>query len=235
MRIKLSILLFFALGISVSAQISMPKVFSSHMVLQRDMDIPVWGNAPAGAEITAQFGNIQTKGIANENGKWMLHLPKFKAGGPYKLVVFHAGKSGQKIVFEDVLVGDVWLASGQSNMEFQVQQAKDAAKEIKQANYPNIRFFNVPHNKSVKRETDILGGSWSVCDSANIKTASAVAYYFARKIHTDINVPIGILQTAWGGTPVEAWTSKEMLLSSTLTHDKVIANDSVNPTHFVKD
>src|ERR1035437_3307989 len=169
MRANLSILLFLALGISASAQISMPKVFSSHMVLQRDMEIPIWGNAPAGAEITAQFANSQTKGIADENGKWMLHLPKFNAGGPYKLVVFQTDKSGQKIVFEDVLVGDVWLASGQSNMELQIQQAKDAAMEIKQANYPNIRFFNVPQNKSVKLETDILGGSWTVCDSVSVK------------------------------------------------------------------
>src|ERR1035437_907885 len=235
MRTKISIFLFLALGFSASAQISMPKVFSSHMVLQRDMDIPIWGNAPAGTEITAQFGKTESKGITDANGKWMLHLPKFKAGGPYKLVVFQTEKPGQKIEFDDVLVGDVWLASGQSNMEFQVQQAKDAAKEIKQANYPNIRFFNVPQNKSVKLETDILGGSWTVCDSVSVKTASAAAYFFARKIHADINVPIGILQTTWGGTPVEAWTSKEMLLTSPITRDKAIANDTVNPTHFVKD
>lgn len=235
MRVKLSVLLFLVLSISVSAQISMPKVFSNHMVLQRDIEIPIWGNAPVGAEITARFGNIQIKGIADENGKWMLHLPPFKAGGPYQLVVFQSGKPEQRIKFDDVLVGDVWLASGQSNMELQVQQAKDAAKEIKQANYPTIRFFFVAHNKSIKPEADIAGGSWQLCDSVNIKTASAVAYYFARKIHADINVPIGILQTTWGGTPVEAWTSKEMLLTSSVTHDKVIANDTVNLTHFVKD
>ncbi|HJV78605.1 MAG TPA: sialate O-acetylesterase [Paludibacter sp.] len=235
MKLRSCIFLFFTLSVLAKAHVSMPKVFSSHMVLQRDMDIPIWGNAPAGTEITAQFGNTQTKGITDANGKWMLHLPKFKAGGPYKLVVSQTGKPGPKIVFDDVLVGDVWLASGQSNMELQVQQAKDAAKEIKQANYPNIRFFNVPHNKSVKLETDILGGSWTVCDSVSIRTVSAVAYYFARKIHTDINVPIGILQTTWGGTPVEAWTSKEMLLASPITRDKAIANDTVNPTHFVKD
>jgi len=235
MKFRFLSIFFLFSNIIVSAQISMPKVFSNHMVLQRDIEIPVWGNAPAGTEITIQFGNTQTKGTTDENGKWMLHLPKFKASGPYKLVVLQTGKSEQKIVFDDVMCGDVWLASGQSNMELQVQQAKDAAKEIKQANYPNIRFFFVPHNKSVKVETDVLDGSWSVCDSVNIKTASAVAYYFARKIHTDLNVPIGILQSTWGGTPVEAWTSKEMLLTSPITRDKVIANDTVNPTHFVKD
>ena len=235
MRIKLSILIFFALGISVSAQISMAKIFSSHMVLQRDIEIPIWGNAPAGTEITTQLGNYESKGIADDNGKWLLHLPKFKAGGPYKLIVYQTGKGAQKIVFEDVLVGDVWFASGQSNMELQVQQAKDAAREIKEANYPTIRFFNVPHNKSVKPETDILGGCWNVCDSTTIKTASAVAYYFARKINADLNVPIGILQSTWGGTPIEAWTSKEMLMASPITREKAIDNDTITPTHFVKD
>ena len=235
MKLRLYILFLLVPVISAAAQVSMPKVFSNHMVLQRDMEIPIWGNAPAGTQITAVLGDAQTKGIAGENGKWMLHLPPFKAGGPYKLIVFQTGKPDQKIEFDDVLVGDVWLASGQSNMEWQVQQANDAAKEIKQADYPNIRFFFVAHNKSVKPESDVLGGSWKVCDSVNIKTSSAVAYYFARKIHADIHVPIGILQTTWGGTPVEAWTSKEMLLSSPITRSMVLANDSVTNQHFVKD
>jgi len=235
MKFKIYILLFLMLSIHVSAQLSMPKVFSSHMVLQRDMEIPVWGNAVAGKEITAQFANIVTKGITGENGKWLLHLPMFKAGGPYQLVVYETEKPEQRIELDDVLVGDVWLASGQSNMELQVQQAKNVKTEIKEADYPNIRFFVVAHNKSVKPEDDILGGSWQICDSVSIKTASAVAYYFARKIHQDINVPIGILQSTWGGSPVEAWTSKEMLLSSPISKDKVIANDSITPHDFVKD
>lgn len=235
MKIRLYPILFLALSIAASAQVSMPKVFSSHMVLQRDNEIPIWGNAPAGTGITALFGNTETKGVTGENGKWMLHLPSFKAGGPYKLIVYQTEKPEQKIEFDDVLVGDVWLASGQSNMELQVQEAKNAKEEIQKANYPTIRFFFVAHNKSVKPEADILGGSWQVCDSVNIKTASAVAYYFAHKIHSDINVPIGILQSTWGGTPVETWTSKEMLLTTPITRDKVIANDTVNPTHFVKD
>ncbi|MDD5185809.1 MAG: sialate O-acetylesterase [Paludibacter sp.] len=235
MKFKFYIFLFLTLSIPVSAQLSIPKVFSSHMVLQRDIEIPVWGNAPAGTEITAQFANTVTKGVAGENGKWILHLPMFKAGGPYKLVVFQTEKPEQRIEFDDVLVGDVWLASGQSNMEFQLQQSKDAKTEIKEADYPNIRFFFVEHNKSVKPEADISGGSWQVCDSVSVKTTSAVAYYFARKIYRDIHVPVGILQSTWGGSPVEAWTSKEMLLSSPISKNIVIANDTVNPNDFVKD
>jgi sialate O-acetylesterase len=235
MRIKLFILLFLALNISAFTQVSLPKVFSNHMVLQRDVEIPIWGNAPADSRITVVLGKEQSTTTTDKNGKWMLHLPKLKAGGPYKLVVYQTEKPDQKIEFEDVLVGDVWLASGQSNMELQVQEAKNAKAEIKQANYPAIRFFFVSHNKSIKPEADIIGGEWKVCDSSSIKTTSAVAYYFARKVHTDINVPIGILQATWGGSPVEAWTSKEMLLTSGITRDKVIANDTVNSFHFAKD
>jgi len=235
MKIKLYILLSLMLNMVASAQLSMPKVFGNHMVLQRDIEIPIWGEAPAGVQITAVLGHEQTKGYADEKGKWMLHLPRFKAGGPYKLVVFETEKPEQRIEFEDVLTGDVWLASGQSNMELQVQQANQAKAEVRQANNPAIRFFFVSHTKSVKPETDISKGTWQVCDSEHVKTASAVAFYFARKIHADIHVPVGILQTTWGGTPVEAWTSKEMLLTSPITRHTVMANDSVSPTHFVKD
>ena len=235
MKLRIHSVLLLLSAISVMAQLSMPRVFSNHMVLQRDAPIPVWGNAPAGLEITANFDNIQTTAITDDNGRWVMYLPLHKAGGPYKLLVFESAKPQTKLEFEDVLVGDVWLASGQSNMEWQVQQANNAATEIKQANYPAIRFFNVPHTKSVKPESDVTSGSWSVCDSVSIKSTSAIAYFFARKIYKDINVPIGILHATWGGSPVEAWTSKEMLLTSSITHDKIIANDTVKPTHFAKD
>ena len=236
MKLNLSIIVFLSImSIALSARVTLPKVFGSHMVLQRDKEIPIWGNATAGTEITVQFGNTETKGLTGENGKWKIYLPPFKAGGPYKLRVFESEKPEQKVEFEDVLMGDVWLASGQSNMELQVQEAKNAKDELKQANYPEIRFFFVAHAKSVKPEADISGGTWKVCDSVTVRTASAVAYYFARKIHSDIHVPVGILQSTWGGTPVEAWTSKEMLMSTPITRDKVIANDSVNPSHYKKD
>ena len=235
MKLKIYITLLLALTITASAQLSMPKVFGNHMVLQRDTEIPVWGKAMPGSEVTVQFDNKQMKVLTGVDGKWMVHLPQCKAGGPVKLVVFQTEKPGQRIEYDDILIGDVWLASGQSNMELQVQQAKDAKVEIINADYPKIRFFNVPHQKSVKPETELIGGFWKVCDSLNIKTASAVAYYFARKIHRDLNIPIGILQTTWGGTPVEAWTSREMLLSSPISRNAVLKNDAVTPGDFVKD
>ncbi len=235
MKLKLYIVLFLSLSIAVSAQVSIPKVFSSHMVLQRGIEIPIWGKAIPGTEITVQLGNQQVKAVAGDSGNWKLHLPVFKAGGPYRLVVFESAAPLKRMVYEDVLIGDVWLASGQSNMELQVQQANNAKTEIQKADYPEIRFFIVPHKKSVKPESELSGGSWEVCDSASIKTVSAVAYYFARKIHTEKNVPIGILQATWGGTPVEAWTSREMLLSSPITHQVILQNDVVTENDFLTD
>jgi sialate O-acetylesterase len=229
-------LLFFGFcSFSLSAQVSVPRIFSNHMVLQRGIDIPVWGNATAGAEIVVELANSHVKTKANDLGNWMLRIPKFEAGGPYKLTIYELANPNVKIEFNDVLIGDVWLASGQSNMEWQVQQSKDAKNEIRNANYPNIRFFNVPHDKSLTPEPDIRNGSWKVCDTNSVKTASAVAYFFARKIQTDINVPVGILQSTWGGTPVEAWTSREMLLSSSITRNRVIDCDSITINHFIKD
>lgn len=224
-----------SLSITASAQLSMPKIFGSHMVLQRDIEIPVWGNAAPGSEVTVQFDNNRMKVLTGTDGTWRLHIPPCKAGGSYQMVVFLSEKPSQRIVYEDILIGDVWLASGQSNMELQVQQAKDATQEIKLANYPAIRFFNVPHQKSVKAETDISGGTWQACDSTSVKTVSAVAYYFARKIQKDINVPVGIVQATWGGTPVEAWTSRDMLLSSPISRNAVLKNDTITPLAFVKD
>jgi sialate O-acetylesterase len=236
MRTKLFLFLFFLYSsLFLSAQVSVSKVFSNHMVLQRGIDIPIWGSANAGVEITVGLGDVRSTARANKQGKWMVHLPEFKAGGPYNLSIYATSNPEHRIEFSDVLIGDVWLASGQSNMELQVQQANDAEKEIKAANYPDIRFFNVPPVKSLKPESNLSGGAWVVCDSGSVKTISAVAYYFARKIHADIHVPVGILQTTWGGSPVEAWTSREMLLSSPVTRQRVLDDDSLTMNHFIKD
>ncbi|OIR01156.1 glycosyl hydrolases family 2, sugar binding domain [mine drainage metagenome] len=166
----------------------------------------------------------------------MLHLAKFKAGGPYQLKIYEAKNPLTTVIkLDDILIGDVWLASGQSNMEWQVQQAQDAANEIAKANFPQIRFILVGQDKKLTPQQDIVSGKWKVCDSANVKEFSAVAYYFARKIYQDQNVPIGIIQSTWGGTPVETWTSREMLLSSPITYSRILANDTLTTKHFIKD
>jgi sialate O-acetylesterase len=224
-------------GISSYAQVTLPKVFGDSMVLQRGISIPVWGNSTPGALVVAKLGNVEATAKADQQGKWRMKFPIFKAGGPYVLEVAESGKPDSKIKLKEILIGDVWLASGQSNMEWQVQQAKDANKEIANANFPKIRFLVVEHTKQVAPQSDILAGKWKVCDSANVKEFSAVAYYFSRKIHQDQNVPVGIIQSTWGGTPIEAWTSRDMLLTSPITKARTLSNDTLAPDRedFVQD
>ncbi len=231
MRFRIQILLWllivFFLPIYTHAQITLPKVFGDGMVLQRGIRIPVWGNATPGAHIIAKLGNIQATTTANKEGKWQIKFPVLKAGGPYILEVAESGKNDSKISLKEILIGDVWLASGQSNMEWQVQQAKDAKSEIAKANFPQIRFLVVEQDKQLKPQSNLRGGKWKICDSTHVKEWSAVAYYFARKIHVDQNVPVGIIQSTWGGTPIEAWTSRDMLLTSPITKAKTLSNDTL--------
>lgn len=239
MKFHLASILFctlFLFQVAVHAQIHMPKVFGDGMVLQRGIKIPLWGNATPGALITAELGNAKATAKADQEGKWMVHLPKFTAGGPYNLKIYENEKPGEGIVLNEILIGDVWLASGQSNMEWQVQQARDAGKEIANANFPQIRFLMVEQDKQLEPQSDIAG-KWKVCDTTNVKEFSAVAYFFARKIHFDQNVPVGIIQSTWGGTPVEAWTSRDMLLTSPISREKTLSNDTLtlDREDFVKD
>jgi sialate O-acetylesterase len=227
--------LFLLLTTIAKAQVVLPKVFSDHMVLQRGMAIPVWGTAPAGSVITADLAGVRMKTTTNKNGQWILRFPSMAAGGPYKLSVYSEDNPARATKYSDILIGDVWLASGQSNMEWQVQQSQDPKTEIAQANFPNIRFLFVGHEKKLTPQTDIASGEWKICDTTNVKQFSAVAYYFARRIHQDQQVPIGVIQSTWGGTPVESWTSREMLLSSPITRPAALANDTLTQNHFVKD
>lgn len=218
-------------------QISLPKVFGDDMVLQRDRPIPIWGHAKPGTKIVANCAGVSATAKADKEGKWMLHLPKIKAGGPYTLKVYEAENAGVGIELKGILIGEVWLASGQSNMEWQLQQSMNADKEIANANFPKIRFLVVKQDKRLKPQADILAGKWEVCDSVNVKDWSAVAYFFARKIHVDQHVPVGIIQSTWGGTPIESWTSREMLLTSNITKEKTLSNDTLaaDLTDFVED
>lgn len=228
-------MLFLFFQIECYAQVTLPKVFGSNMVLQRDMAIPIWGNSKPDALIIAELGDEKVETKADQEGKWRLNFPKFKAGGPYTLKFYEKGKADEAVELNSVLIGDVWLASGQSNMEWQVQQAQDAENEIAKANYPNIRFLFVEHDKKITPQTDISSGQWKICDTTNVRQLSAVAYYFSRTIHHDQNVPIGIIQSTWGGTPVESWTSRERLLTSPITKSVTLSNDTLTYDHFITD
>lgn len=228
-------ILFLFIQVQGYAQITLPKVFGDNMVLQRDIKIPVWGNSAPGQHITAELGKFRATTTADQEGKWMVRFPVFKAGGPYELKISESGKPDTGIKLKGILIGDVWLASGQSNMEWQVQQAQDAGNEIANADFPEIRFFQVEHDKKLTPQHDILAGKWKACNPENVPQFSAVAYYFARKIHKDQHVPIGIIQSTWGGTPIESWTSRDKLLTSPITKTGILANDTLNEQSFVKD
>ena len=217
------------------AALRLPGVFGDKMVLQRGIPIPVWGWASADDRIVAKLGNAVVTTKANRDGKWIVYFPKRRAGGPYRLDITEEGRAGGRVKFSDILIGDVWVASGQSNMEWQVQQAKDAVKEIPKAVYPDIRFLMVEHDTKLTPKTDIRTRGWEVCDTVSIKRFSAVAYFFARKIHADQRVPIGIIQATWGGTPIQAWTSREELLSSPVTRDGVRATDTLKEADLLQD
>lgn len=184
--------------------IQMPKIFSHHMVLQQQQPIHIFGFAkPKGIVSVSLDDHVATTRVDN-SGKWLLKLPPMSAGGAYTLTV--KGKN-QELVFTDVLIGEVWFCSGQSNMEWSVARAKDANKEIADANYPEIRLFDVPNKTAVVPQTDLDYGRWEICSPASIADFSAVAYFFGRQLHKDLNVPVGLINASWGGTEVEAWTS----------------------------
>jgi len=186
------------------------RIFSDHMVLQRDQPVRVWGWGEPGAGVVVRIGDHAAATSTGSDGQWELLLPPFEAGGPSTLTV----ESGSTLTVSDVLFGDVWVASGQSNMEWRLSSGViDGAREIAEADYPDIRFFDVPNAVSPKPRTRLEDGEWRICNPENAPDMSAVAYFFARHLHREKGVPVGIVDATWGGTPAEAWTSAEMLLT----------------------
>jgi len=186
-------------------------LFTDGMVLQRGVSDPVWGWTTPGNPVNVRVNGQATRVIAGPDGKWVAHVGPFKAGGPYTLTV----KGPQSVTLRNILVGDVWLCSGQSNMEFGVGNLVNAKEEIAQSNHPNIRLFTVARAVSQTPLT-LPVGRWQVCGPKTITEGqwsgfSAVAYCFGRDLEKDLHVPIGLIHTSWGGTPAEAWTSVEAL------------------------
>lgn len=202
---KLLVTLFLLVTFLSNANVRMPLLFSDGMVLQRNKVIPVWGWADANEKVEVHF-NKQTKTIiADQNGKWMVKLDSEKAGGPFELII----SGNNKIVIKDVWVGEVWICSGQSNMEFQMYKTMNFKTEINDSNYPMIRHFGVAQDLSGSPKEDLKAGKWAVCSKENITDFTAVGFFFAKKLYAELKIPIGIINTSWGGTCVETWTSRQ--------------------------
>ncbi len=190
------------------ANVTLPKFFGDNMVLQRNKPIPVWGWASPGEKVTVGLQGQTAAATTDSKGKWMITLKQTAAGGPYQLTV----KGANTITFNNVMVGEVWICSGQSNMEMPIAgwgKINNYEQEIAAANYPMIRHFKVPNTVSSFPKEDVTGGEWKVCSPATAGDFTAVGYFFARELYNKLKVPIGLLNTSWGGTMVETWTSRE--------------------------
>lgn len=187
----------------------MPSVFSNRMVLQRDKPVPVWGETEAGAKVTVAFAGQQKSATAGDDGTWSVSLDALEASDDPRALSVSIGD--ESVVFDDVLVGEVWVCSGQSNMQWSVTAALDAELEAATANYPNIRLYHVPRVATGREAKKDIDATWTHCTPETVPGFSAVAYYFGRTMHKALNVPVGLIHTSWGGTRAEAWTPESNL------------------------
>jgi len=202
-------LLTFCLALSHSIAAEKPLVhplFADHMVLQRDLAAPVWGWTDPGREIRVSLAGKSGTARADDSGRWQVKLGPFSAGGPHILRI----EGPQTVVIQDVLIGDVWICSGQSNMEWGMWGVNNSPQEIAAADHPQLRLFTVP-KKIATRPEEVPGGQWQVCSPQTVAGFSAVGYFFGRDLQKAIDVPIGLIHTSWGGTVAEAWTSAEAM------------------------
>lgn len=205
-NLRFALFLAFTIISSAHADVRLSKIFTDHMVLQQSQPATIWGWADAGEKVTVEIMGSSAEATAGADGKWQAKVTPPAAGGPYELNV--KGKNSIKLT--DVLVGEVWICSGQSNMEWTVNASLNPQDEAKAATFPNIRHIKVAHNPAKEPQPDLLGNGqtgWTVCTPETVPNYTAVGYFFGRKLHQDLNVPVGLVNTSWGGTICEAWTS----------------------------
>lgn len=227
------ILLFFLQA--GNANISLPEIFSDNMVLQQKSDVILWGWAKTGETIVikADWMDSDITVKADVQGTWKTTIKTPGFGGPYNIHI----KGQNEVILKNVLIGEVWLCSGQSNMEMSAQSGIDNGdEEIKNANYPEIRLFTVSASTSHFPQ-DHLAGKWSVCTPEEMKPFSAIGYFFARKLYKELGVPVGIINSSWGGTPAESWmpeeaTQKNDFLREAAAKQKVVPWGPVEPARI---
>lgn len=212
--LKTNILFFIhLLSLSLYATIKPASPFGDHMVLQRDSKVAVWGTADAGEKVTVTFNKQKQSAVADAQGKWRISLSKLSAGGPYTMTI----TGNNTITFQDVYVGEVWLCSGQSNMDMTVAREDrywcgviNEKEEVAASNFPTIRVFDVAFTPNQKLQTDVTG-TWEVVSPQTVGHLSAAAYFFARDLQKKLKVPVGLITTAYGASTAEAWIRKEAL------------------------
>jgi sialate O-acetylesterase len=195
---------FASIASIAAADVTLGSLFNDHMVLQRDHVNPLWGTADANAEVTVSVdGQVVDKTKANDKGEFKLKLPARPADGAPHAILVRSG--GDFVAVGDVLIGDVWVCSGQSNMQWTLENTRDGAKEIAQATLPNVRLYYVPRVGAAE-PVKTVDAKWTLCEPDTAKGFSSVAYFFGKHLNNELNIPIGLIHTSWGGTPAEAWT-----------------------------
>ncbi|MGB7342913.1 MAG: sialate O-acetylesterase [Pirellulaceae bacterium] len=192
-----------------SAELKLSPVFGDHMVLQRDKPIHVWGWTKPGQEVTIKLSDKAASGTADDTGRFDVSIDALSAGGPHEMTV----AADETRVYKDILIGEVWVCSGQSNMAWQVSNANDADLESMTAKFPNLRLISVPQVGSQEPQND-FNGKWEACTPESVKTFSAVGYFFGRQLHQSLDVPVGLIDNAWGGSSAEAWVRRDVLESA---------------------
>lgn len=201
------------------------------MVLQREVPVPVWGWADAGEDVVVTLGKRSARAKAGGDGRWQVILEPLQAGGPFEMRV--EGKNSKQVI-GDVWIGEVWVASGQSNMDFSMKDGVlEKAREISEASFEKIRLFTVSKVAAVEPPREPVG-NWHVCTPGNAADFSAVAYFFGRELHRKLGVPVGLINASWGGTIAEAWTTREMLLTMPRFREAVTSYET-NLTHLERD
>ncbi|MDF3041866.1 MAG: Sialic acid-specific 9-O-acetylesterase [Thermomicrobiales bacterium] len=185
------------------AAVTLPYLIADRMVVQRGLPVHIWGMAEPGETVTVTFRGSEQRSTADAVGRWSVHLPPGEAGGPFEMTI----RGADMRTLRDVLVGDVWVASGQSNMEWPMNRSAGAAREMPAARHPRIRLVRAMHKTSEYPVDDLVGDMWRECTPETAADFSAVAYHFGRAIQQSSGAPIGLIQTAWGGTPLDGWTS----------------------------
>jgi len=201
--------LLLAAGSAALAGVKLPAIIGDNMVLQQGMPVPIWGSADPGELITVSIGDQKATATASDKGEWSVKLKSMRAGGPFEMTI--SGKNS--ITLKNIMVGEVWVCSGQSNMQFELKDANNGKEEVAKATNPNLRLFSVKLQVSEAPLHD-TEGSWAECAPAVAEHFSATAYFFGRDLQQNLDVTVGLIHTSWGGTPAESWTPHDVLAGS---------------------